>query len=136
MLYQFALIDISTWNDKAYREFLQFADELKSYQHSTVVGAQHPVKDGDYNTPMMELRKSSVHSVFFSAQKPGSPELNCCSVNGPKGINLYFLGGQFLNQRGVVVNFLLDKANFEIQTPKQILKIKSQTNKLSFIRKN
>ncbi len=40
-----------------------------------------------YNTPMDGIREASAHSIVFQA-RAGSPELNCCSVNGPRLLGL------------------------------------------------
>ena len=40
-----------------------------------------------YNTPMEGSRAASAHTIVFQA-RPGQPELNCCSVNGPRIIAL------------------------------------------------
>ena len=40
-----------------------------------------------YNTPMDGVRKASAHDIVFQA-RAGSPELNCCSVNGVRGLGL------------------------------------------------
>ncbi len=38
-----------------------------------------------YNTPMDGVKEASAHTINFQC-RPGSPELNCCSVNGPRGV--------------------------------------------------
>ena len=40
-----------------------------------------------YNTPMDGHREASAHTIVFQA-RAGSPELNCCSVNGPRLLGL------------------------------------------------
>lgn len=40
-----------------------------------------------YDTPMDGVRKASAHDIVFQA-RAGSAELNCCSVNGPRGLAL------------------------------------------------
>jgi len=40
-----------------------------------------------YDTPMDGQRTASAHSIVFQA-RPGQPELNCCSVNGPRMLGL------------------------------------------------
>jgi DUF1680 family protein len=40
-----------------------------------------------YNTPMDGVRLSAPHQIMFHSRE-GSPELNCCSVNGPRGLGL------------------------------------------------
>ncbi len=64
------------------------ADELELSTWNGVLGAQNP--DGrwwTYNTPMDGERKASAHEIVFQA-RAGSPELNCCSVNGPRGLGM------------------------------------------------
>jgi len=104
------------------------ADELELSTFNGLLGAQHPSgRWWTYNTPMDGVKKSSVHSVFFQA-KPGSPELNCCSVNGPRGLSLLSRWAFLKSKEGVVVNFY-GQSQFEIQTPnKQNLKISQTTN--------
>ncbi len=64
------------------------ADELELSLYNGVLGAQHPSgRWWTYNTPMDGDRKASAHEIVFQA-RPGSPELNCCSVNGPRGIGM------------------------------------------------
>ena len=40
-----------------------------------------------YDTPMDGLRVAAPHSIVFQARE-GTPELNCCSVNGPRGLGM------------------------------------------------
>ena len=40
-----------------------------------------------YNTPMDGLRLAAPHHIVFHARE-GAPELNCCSVNGPRGVGM------------------------------------------------
>ncbi len=40
-----------------------------------------------YDTPMDGVRKASAHDIVFQARE-GSPELNCCSVNGPRALGM------------------------------------------------
>ncbi|MCI0492052.1 MAG: glycoside hydrolase family 127 protein, partial [Planctomycetes bacterium] len=40
-----------------------------------------------YNTPMDGTREASAHSIVFQA-RAGTPELNCCSVNGPRSLGM------------------------------------------------
>jgi DUF1680 family protein len=40
-----------------------------------------------YNTPMDGEKCANYHSIGFQC-RPGSPELNCCSVNAPRGIGI------------------------------------------------
>jgi uncharacterized protein len=64
------------------------ADELELSTWNGVLGAQHPSgRWWTYNTPMDGERKASAHDIVFQA-RPGSPELNCCSVNAPRGLGM------------------------------------------------
>ena len=40
-----------------------------------------------YNTPMDGVRKANYHEIGFQC-RPGSPDLNCCSVNAARGLGL------------------------------------------------
>jgi DUF1680 family protein len=62
------------------------ADELELSTFNAVAGAQHPSgRWWTYNTPMDGVREASAHS-FASQARAGTPELNCCSVNGARGL--------------------------------------------------
>lgn len=65
------------------------ADELELAAFNGMLGAQHPSgRWWTYNTPMDGIRRASAHDIVFQALQ-GSPELNCCSVNGPRGIGMF-----------------------------------------------
>ena len=64
------------------------ADELELATFNAVMGAQHPSGYWwTYDTPMDGDRKASAHSIVFQS-RAGTPELNCCSVNGPRGLGM------------------------------------------------
>ena len=64
------------------------ADELELSLFNAVLGAQNVTgRWWTYNTPMDGERKASAHEIVFQA-RAGSPELNCCSVNGPRGLGM------------------------------------------------
>lgn len=64
------------------------ADELELSTWNALLGAQHPSgRTFTYNTPMLGDRKASAHDIVFQAVA-GSSELNCCSVNGPRGFGM------------------------------------------------
>lgn len=64
------------------------ADELDLSFFNGGLGAQHPSgRWWTYSTPMDGIREASAHSIVFQA-RAGSPELNCCSVNGPRVIGM------------------------------------------------
>jgi uncharacterized protein len=62
------------------------ADELELATWNAVLGSQSASgRWWTYNTPMDGDRKASAHEIDFQA-RAGSSELNCCSVNGPRGL--------------------------------------------------
>ena len=64
------------------------ADELELSLFNAILGAQHPYgRWCTYNTPMDGAREASAHTIVFQS-RAGTPELNCCSVNGPRGLGL------------------------------------------------
>ncbi len=66
----------------------QAADDLELTTFNGGLGAQHSSGDWwTYNTPMDGVREASAHTIVFQA-RAGTPELNCCSVNGPRVLGL------------------------------------------------
>lgn len=64
------------------------ADALERATWNAVLGYEHPTgRWCTYDTPMNGKRLASAHSIVFQS-RPGTPELNCCSVNGPNGLGL------------------------------------------------
>ena len=64
------------------------ADELELATLNGGLGAQHPSgRWWTYNTPMDGCREASAHDIVFQA-RAGTPELNCCSVNGPRVLGM------------------------------------------------
>jgi DUF1680 family protein len=57
-----------------------------------------------YNTPMDGERRASAHDIVFQA-KPGSPELNCCSVNGPRALGLLCEWAVMSRADGLALNY-------------------------------
>ena len=64
------------------------ADELELSTLNSIIGL-HSASGRwvAYNTPMDGVRRASAHDIVFQARE-GSPELNCCSVNGPRGLGM------------------------------------------------
>lgn len=61
-------------------------DFLERSHYNAVLGYNSPTgRWSTYDTPMEGTRCASYHSVVFQC-RPGSPELNCCSVNAPRGV--------------------------------------------------
>ncbi len=64
------------------------ADELELSTLNSALGMWTPSgRWSTYNTPMDGVRKANFHDIVFQA-RPGSPELNCCSVNAARGLGL------------------------------------------------
>jgi DUF1680 family protein len=64
------------------------ADELELSTLNATLGSQAPSgRWWTYDTPMDGVRKASAHSIVFQARE-GTPELNCCSVNGPRSLGM------------------------------------------------
>jgi uncharacterized protein len=81
------------------------ADELELATFNAVLGAQSPSgRWWTYNTPMDGERKASAHDIVFQA-RAGSPELNCCSVNGPRGLGLLASWAVLRAADGVALNY-------------------------------
>ncbi|MFA6292331.1 MAG: beta-L-arabinofuranosidase domain-containing protein, partial [Victivallales bacterium] len=73
------------------------ADELELSLFNSGLGLINPSgRWVTYDTPMEGRRVASAHSIVFQA-RPATPELNCCSVNGPRMLGM--LGNWALMQR-------------------------------------
>jgi hypothetical protein len=81
------------------------ADALELATYNAAAGAQHPSgRWWTYNTPMDGVREASAHTIVFQA-RAGTPELNCCSVNGPRSFGLLSEWAVMLAKDGLVVNY-------------------------------
>ena len=81
------------------------ADELELSLFNGILGAQHPSgRWCTYNTPMDGAREASAHSIVFQS-RAGTPELNCCSVNGPRGLGMLTDWAVMSMPDGLVVNY-------------------------------
>jgi DUF1680 family protein len=64
------------------------ADELELSLFNSGLGLISPSgRWVTYNTPMNGERQASAHTIVFQS-RAGTPELNCCSVNGPRMLGL------------------------------------------------
>jgi DUF1680 family protein len=57
-----------------------------------------------YDTPMDGIRWASAHRIVFQA-RPGSPELNCCSVNSPRGFGMISNWAIMHDREGILLNY-------------------------------
>ncbi len=92
------------------------ADELERSTWNAVLGAQNPTgRWWTYNTPMDGERKASAHEIVFQA-RAGSPELNCCAVNGPRGLGMLSEWAVMEGKDGIYVNYY-GSSKFTIHSP-------------------
>jgi hypothetical protein len=79
------------------------ADELEWSLWNGIIGSQHPTgRWWTYNTPMDGKREASAHTIVFQA-RAGTPELNCCSVNAPRGIGMISEWGIVTDEAGALL---------------------------------
>ena len=81
------------------------ADEIELSTLNSVVGLHS--QSGrwvTYNTPMDGVRKASAHEIVFQSRE-GTPELNCCSVNGPRGLGMISDWALMEDAGGLLVNY-------------------------------
>src|SRR3989442_8769729 len=83
------------------------ADDLELAKLNGGLGAQHVSgRWWTYNTPMDGVREASAHTIVFQA-RAGTPELNCCSVNGPRVLGMLSDWAVMSAKDGLVVNSYL-----------------------------
>jgi hypothetical protein len=81
------------------------ADELELSTLNSALGLFSPSgRWSTYNTPMDGVRKASFHEISFQC-RPGSPELNCCSVNAARGLGLVGEWAVLRDADGLFVNW-------------------------------
>jgi uncharacterized protein len=81
------------------------ADDLELATSNAVAGAQHPSGEWcTYNTPMNGRRIPSHVGIAFQIH-PGGKFLNCCSVNGPRGLGMLSEWAVTRNGDSLAVNF-------------------------------
>jgi DUF1680 family protein len=81
------------------------ADEIELSTLNSVVGMHSSSgRWATYNTPMDGQRWASAHQIVFQA-RPGSPELNCCSVNSPRGFGMISDWAVMGDEEGIRLNY-------------------------------
>jgi len=95
------------------------ADELELTTWNQALATQHPSGNWcTYDNPLNGVRAPSYHQINFQ-YRPGTPELNCCSVNAPRGLGMLRDWGVLEDAEGLAVNFygpgsaVLERANGE-----------------------
>jgi DUF1680 family protein len=82
-------------------------DDLELATLNAGLGAQHVSgRWWTYNTPMDGVREASAHTIVFQA-RVGTPELNCCSVNGPRALGMLSEWAVMSAPDGLVINSYL-----------------------------
>ncbi|MDB6039282.1 MAG: hypBA [Verrucomicrobiales bacterium] len=81
------------------------ADELELATFNAGLGAQHSSgRWWTYNTPMDGIREASAHTIVFQS-RAGTPELNCCSVNGPRVLGMLSEWAVMRSPDGFLINW-------------------------------
>lgn len=81
------------------------ADELELTTWNQFLAAQHPSGSWcTYDNPINGVRLPSAHSIAFQV-RPGTGDLNCCSVNAPRGLGMLPEWAIMQDDAGLAVNF-------------------------------
>lgn len=81
------------------------ADAIELATLNTVLGYEHPSgRWCTYDTPMDGKRPASAHTIVFQSRE-GTPELNCCSVNGARGLSIIADWGVLEGAEGLYLNY-------------------------------
>jgi len=81
------------------------ADELELSLLNSALGFISPSgRWVTYNTPMDGVKEASAHTIVFQS-RAGTPELNCCSVNGPRALGLLSEWALLARDSGLALNF-------------------------------
>ncbi len=81
------------------------ADELERSTFNGMLGAQHPSGCWwTYNTPMDGVREASHDTIVFQS-RAGTPDLNCCSVNAPRGLGMLSEWALMRGDDSLIVNY-------------------------------
>lgn len=82
------------------------ADELELSLLNSGLGMMSPTgRWVSYNTPMDGTRIASPNDETSFQARPGQPELNCCSVNGPRALGLLSDWALMASDKGLVLNY-------------------------------
>ena len=104
------------------------ADEMELSTLNSVVGMHSCTgRWVTYNTPMDGQRYASGHHIVFQALA-GSSELNCCSVNGPRGLGIISDWALMQDQEGLVVNWYGPSIGTAVLTDSTTVKLRQKTD--------
>ena len=94
------------------------ADELELSMLNSGLGMMSPSgRWVTYNTPMAGERVASAHTIVFQS-RAATPELNCCSVNGPRALGMLCEWAAMRRPDGIALNYY---GPGEIKTPEAVL---------------
>ncbi len=80
------------------------ADFLEIAFYNAVMGSFSPSgRWSTYNTPMEGSKRANYHDINFQC-RPGSPDLNCCSVNAARGLGTFAAWAVLEDADAVYVN--------------------------------
>lgn len=103
------------------------ADELELSTLNQGLGAFAPgARWSTYNTPMDGRRVPSTQDIAFQI-RPGSEELNCCSVNAARALGLISEWGLMRDATGLVLNWY-GPSTFETEVNKTPVKLTQMTD--------
>ena len=81
------------------------ADELELSLYNSITGMHSSTgRWACYDTPMNGVRRASAQSSVFQSRE-GSPELNCCSVNSPRGFGFLSEWAVMSIPNGIIINY-------------------------------
>lgn len=104
------------------------ADELELSTFNGNLGGQNPAGNWwTYNTPMDGTKEASAHTINFQS-RAGSPELNCCSVNGPRGLGMLAEWAVMRSKEGLALNYYGPSAIKVITPGGQNLTVEQKTD--------
>lgn len=104
------------------------ADELERSTWNQCLAAQHPSGSWcTYDTPMNGVRAPSYHQINFQ-YRPGSPELNCCSVNAPRGLGMLSDWAVLRDGNAIILNYYGPSACSMVCDNGAHLKIRQETH--------
>lgn len=103
------------------------ADEIELATLNAGIGGQSPSgRWWTYNTPMDGVKEASAHTINFQC-RPGSPDLNCCSVNGPRVLGLLTQWAVLKSAGGFAIDYY-GPSTFSVSTGgAQNLKLEQKT---------
>ncbi len=83
----------------------RYVDHLEKSLYNAMAGSFNKTgRWSTYNTPMEGFRRANFHEIGFQC-RPGGPELNCCSVNAPRGLGMLADWAWVLQDGALLINY-------------------------------